>query len=418
MGGDSLEGSHEGLKDMDETHIQEITAPGAGEWDVEIVERKGLGHPDSICDAVMERVSQALSQAYIQRCGRILHHNCDKGLLVAGQVERKLGGGRVVEPMCLIIGDRATDIFGKERLDITQLAVESAKSWFRKNLPRVDPDRHLRYQVELKPGSQELASLFLNARRVLGANDTSAAVGYAPLTETERLVFDAEHFLNSPIFKSRFPETGEDVKVMGVRRKDHLDLTVAMPFLDQHIENEKKYFDLKEATQDALLAYLQSRLKRLNRITVNLNSLDRRGAGMEGMYLSVLGTSAEDGDSGEVGRGNQVNGIIALNRPRGSEAAAGKNPVSHVGKIYSVMSHLMAERLLGRISDLLEVMVWLCSRIGAPIDQPQMVSVQVRLRPGVTIADVADPIRRGVAEELERMPDFCQDLANGRHPVC
>lgn len=403
---------------MGDIHIQQISGPSIGELDVEIVERKGLGHPDSICDAVMESVSQALSHAYIEKWGRILHHNCDKGLLIAGQVKRRLGGGKLVEPMQLIIGDRATEMVGHERLNIAEIAVESAKSWVRENLPRVDPSRHLQYHVELKPGSEELTGLFLNGGRVLGANDTSAAVGYAPLTETERLVLETERYLNSPVFKGRFPESGEDVKVMGVRTKGHLDLTVAIPFLDQYIETETKYFNLKEAAQSTLLSYLCRRLEKLEKISVNLNSLDRRGAGLEGMYLSVLGTSAEDADSGEVGRGNQVNGLIALNRPRGSEAAAGKNPVSHVGKIYSLMSHLLAGRLHSQIPGLREVTVWLCSRIGAPIDQPLMVSVQVRLQQGITIADVVTPIRGAVTEELERMPDFCQELALGRYPVC
>jgi S-adenosylmethionine synthetase len=88
------------------------------------------------------------------------------------------------------------------------------------------------------------------------------------------------------------------------------------------------------------------------------------------MYLSVLGTSADDADSGAVGRGNQVNGIIALHRPRGSEAAAGKNPVSHVGKIYSVLTHLLADQIYTQVSGVREVVVWLCSRIGDPVDRP------------------------------------------------
>ena len=60
---------------------------------VEVVERKGLGHPDSICDAIMEEISLALSREYMEQFGVILHHNIDKGLLVAGEVERKFGGG-------------------------------------------------------------------------------------------------------------------------------------------------------------------------------------------------------------------------------------------------------------------------------------------------------------------------------------
>lgn len=403
---------------MDEIHIQPISGLTTPEMDVEIVERKGLGHPDTICDLVMERVSQALSRAYVDRFGAILHHNCDKGLLVAGQVERRFGGGRVVVPMLLVIGDRATATVGKEEIDVAGIAVETARVWFRENLRRVDPDRHLSYQVELKPGSEELASLFLERKGVLGANDTSAAVGYAPLSETERMVLDIEHHLNSPQFKARFPETGEDVKVMGVRRGRRLVVTIAMPLIDEYVESESDYFRRKEAIHEALLTHLHGRLKDLEEVRVSFNTLDRPAAGMAGMYLSVLGTSAEDADSGEVGRGNQVNGLIALNRPRGSEAAAGKNPVSHVGKIYNVLTHLLAARIHNEIPGLREVTVWLCSRIGEPIDRPQMTSVQVHLQPGVTVATVSDPIRQVVRQELERMPVFCEELAQGRYSIC
>ena len=403
---------------MNDIHIQPTKGLTAGELDVEIVERKGLGHPDTICDAVMEQVSQALSKAYVKRFGAILHHNCDKGLLVAGQVERRFGGGRVLEPMRLVIGDRATAVVGKEELNVAAVAVETAKAWFREHLRRVDPDRHLSYQVELKPGSEELTSLFLERKGVLGANDTSAAVGYAPLSEAERLVLETERYLNSTAFKARFPETGEDVKVMGVRTGRRLAVTVAMPLVDECVESESDYFRRKEAVHDALLAHLHGQLKDLEEVRVRLNTLDRPGAGMAGTYLSVLGTSAEDADSGEVGRGNQVNGLIALNRPRGSEAAAGKNPLSHVGKIYNVLTHLLAARIHSEIPGLREVVVWLCSRIGAPVDRPQIASVQIYLQPGVSFGHVADPIRQVVREELERLPLFCEELAQGRYPVC
>lgn len=403
---------------MDEIHIQTITGPTAAELDVEIVERKGLGHPDTICDAVMERVSLALCREYIERFDTILHHNCDKGLLMAGQVQRRLGGGRVLEPMRLVIGDRATWKVGKQEIDVAAVAVETAKEWFRENLRRVDPDRHLRYQVELKPGSEELVGLFVERKGVLGANDTSAAVGYAPLSDTERLVLEVERHLNSSGFKALFPETGEDVKVMAVRTGRRVAVTVAMPILDEYVESEAEYFRRKKEIHEALLTHLQGLLHDLQQVTVTINALDRRGAGMAGMYLSVLGTSAEDADSGEVGRGNQVNGLIALNRPRGSEAAAGKNPVSHVGKIYNVLTHVLANRIHTEVPGLREVVVWLCSRIGEPVDQPQIASVQVRLEPRLDLPDVVGPIRRVVQGELERMPVFCEELAQGRYPVC
>jgi S-adenosylmethionine synthetase len=231
-------------------------------------------------------------------------------------------------------------------------------------------------------------------------------------------VLEAEQYLNAPEFKTRFPETGLDVKVMGVRTGRRLALTVAMPLIDQYVESESEYFRRKEAVYDALLTHLQRQKKNLEEVTVSLNCLDRKKTGMSGLYLSVLGTSAEDADSGEVGRGNQVNGLIALNRPRGSEAAAGKNPVSHVGKIYNVLTHLLAHRIFTQIGGLRGVEVWLCSRIGEPVDRPQIASVQIHLQSGFTVADVADSIRRVVKEELARMPIFCQELIQGRYPVC
>jgi S-adenosylmethionine synthetase len=397
-------------------YIDEIVEASPRRGSIEIVERKGLGHPDTICDLVMERISQELSKAYLEKFGRILHHNCDKGLLVAGQAEHRLGGGRVLEPMRLVIGDRATLV---REFDVAEIAVETAKNWFRQNLPEIDPNRHLVYQVELKDGSEELTSIFRGTATVAPANDTSAAVGYAPLSETEQLVLDAERFLNAIEFKTRYPSSGQDVKVMGVRDGPLLDLTVAMPLLDpRYVESESCYFQQKEEMRQVLTTFLRSRLTNLEDIDVSFNTLDRPGAGIAGMYLSVLGSSAEDADSGEVGRGNQVNGIIALNRPRGSEAAAGKNPVSHVGKIYNVLTHLLAEQIYREVPGLEHVVVWLCSRIGMPINEPQVAAVHVKLKQGSKFSDICEPVQRIVIHELERMPQFCRELAQGLYRIC
>jgi S-adenosylmethionine synthetase len=400
---------------IERIHVEQAIAPTAAQSEIEIVERKGLGHPDTICDLVMEKISQALSKAYLEKFGRILHHNCDKGLLIAGQAEHRLGGGRVIEPMRLVIGDRATLV---KEFDVAALAVETARSWFRASLPAVDPKQHLVCQVELKGGSEELTGIFREASTIAAANDTSAAVGYAPLSETERLVFDAEKFLNGSEFKRRFPASGQDVKIMGVRKQDELDLTVAMPILDRFVDSEVSYFRQKEEMREALLAFLNPRLFGLRRLNASVNTLDWPGAGLAGMYLSVLGTSAEDADSGEVGRGNQVNGIIALNRPRGSEAAAGKNPVSHVGKIYSVLTHLLATRIYHEIAGLEQVVVWLGSRIGAPINNPQIAAVQLKLEPRTDFPAIVAPVRQIVSREIERMPQFCVELAEGKYPLC
>lgn len=382
---------------------------------VELVERKGTGHPDSICDAIMEQVSVALCQEYLATFGRILHHNVDKGLLVAGRTEPRLGGGKVLEPMRLVFGDRAMTKYKGKRIEVGAIAEASAGEWLRRHLRFVDPARHVIFQNELKTGSPELTDLF--ERQVIGANDTSAAVGYAPLSETEQLVLAAERYLNSLEFKQSFPEAGEDIKVMGYRHDRELLLTIALAFVDRFVPTIKTYFDRKREMQFALEEYLAGKQQSLDRVIVDLNTLDDPTRGESGLYLTVLGTSAEGGDCGQVGRGNKVNGVIALNRPVGTEAAAGKNPVSHVGKIYTLLTHQIAARIYSYIPGVQEVYVWLCSQIGEPIDQPLIASAQLMLQPGVALAEVEPAIKALIKQELATIGDFTARLARGELPV-
>jgi len=383
---------------------------------VEIVERKGTGHPDYICDSVMERISIELCREYMKRFGQVLHHNIDKALLVAGQVEKGFGRGRVIKPMELIIGDRASFGTAKSKVPVVDIARKTVRSWFRENLPHVDPVKHVKIRTVLQPGSEELTDIFRRDGRVRGANDTSAAAGYAPLTPTERAVFETERFINSPAFKLSFPEAGEDVKVMGVRRGKALGITVACPLLALSIKNEAAYFRKKREIYASLMDFLSG--FPFSKVTLNLNSLDIKGQGTRGVYLSLLGTSAEDADSGQVGRGNRVNGVISLNRPMGTEAAAGKNPVSHVGKIYSILSHRMAEEVYLRVEGLKEVSVWLLSEIGSPIDEPSQVYIQAIPAKRHDAAYIRKSALKIIDEFLSGLPAFTQELSRGEHPVC
>lgn len=395
--------------------VEELAQRPVEQQQVELVERKGTGHPDSICDAIMEQISVALCRQYMETFGRVLHHNIDKGLLVAGRTEPRLGGGRVLEPMRLVVGDRATAAYRGKRIDIGSIVESTAASWIRENLRYVDPQQHLRLQNELKEGSPELTDLF--EREEVGANDTSAAVGYAPLTETERLVFAAERYLNSAEFKARFPEAGEDVKVMGYRHDRQLDLTVALAFVDRHVPDGPTYFARKQEMEAMLREAMVRELRGIDRVRVAINTLDDPGRGEAGMYLTVLGTSAEGGDCGQVGRGNKVNGVISLNRPMGTEAAAGKNPVSHVGKIYTLLTHRMAAEIYASVPGLREVYVWLCSQIGMPIREPLIASAQVVLQQGVTIDEVRPAIQGVIEHELDTIHGFTARLARGELAV-
>ena len=387
------------------------------EQKLEIVERKGLGHPDSICDAIMDQVSVRLSREYLERIGAIMHHNADKSLLVAGEVETRFGGGLVKEPMLLIFGDRATFEAEGTGIPVKEIAVQTAEEWFKKNLRFVDPEKHVRYQVELKPGSLELVDIFKRKGKVLGANDTSAAVGYAPMTKTEMIVLRTERYINSREFKKRFPGSGEDVKVMGLRKNNRLHLTVSMALVDRFVESERDYFMKKAEVLEEINRFVKANAD-FEEIVVDLNTLDVEGRGVNGVYLTVLGTSADGADSGQVGRGNRVNGVIPLNRPLCSEAAAGKNPVSHVGKIYNLLTHRIANHIYQQVPGIAEVYIWLLSQIGKPIDQPAIAAAQIVMKPKASIEDIRKEIEEVINLELENIDKFCMELAYGKIPIC
>lgn len=397
--------------------IEPYRGKSVAEERVEIVERKGTGHPDFICDSIMEAVSVALCGEYLRECGTILHHNIDKGLLVAGKVAKRYGGGRVLQPMELIIGDRATFDGPGKTLPVREIAIDAARLWIRRHLRFVDPDNELLYRVVLAPGSEELTDIFSRPGKVRCANDTSAAVGYYPLSPTETAVLQLERHLNSPQFKKDFPQAGEDIKVMGLRKGTSLDLTVAMPLISRFVASEKDYFSQKEAIHSVMQHYAEQ-FSWFKNTSVHYNTLDQRGRGLGGIYLSLTGTSAEDADSGQVGRGNRVNGLISLNRPMGTEAAAGKNPLSHVGKIYNQLSHKLARDIYQNIEGIREVYVLLLSRIGAPIDRPKMAAVRILPQKGQKVSALAGAVEEIIKRELADINNFCQALGRGEYPVC
>jgi S-adenosylmethionine synthetase len=343
---------------------------------VEIVERKGLGHPDSICDAVAEELSLALSRHYLERSGAILHHNVDKVLLFGGSARPRFGGGKLLAPLELFLCGRATAECEGTRVPVEELAVEGTRRWLRENLHALDAEAHVVVHPLVREGSAELTELFRRqqAAGACLANDTSCGVGYAPLSELESVVLRVEESLNDPGWKARHPETGEDVKVMGVRERDAIDLTVACAFVGRFVMDLAGY----EAGKADVAAHarLVARAHTRREVRVRVNAAD--DPARESIYLTVTGTSAEGGDDGEAGRGNRANGLISPYRTMTMESVAGKNPVTHVGKLYNVLASLLAQDLVEGVPGVAEATCHLVSRIGQRVDDPQLVNLRLR----------------------------------------
>ncbi|MEM0099366.1 MAG: methionine adenosyltransferase [Desulfurococcaceae archaeon] len=371
---------------------------------VELVERKGLGHPDYIADSASEAASRALCRYYLKEFGTILHHNLDKTLLVGGQANPKFGGGEVLEPIYIIVAGRATTEVklngATYQIPYGKLVVEAVKEWIRSSFRYLDPDKHVIVDYKIRKGSTDLITLFeAGKEQVPLANDTSIGVGFAPLTPLEKLVYETERLLNSKEFKMKIPAVGEDIKVMGLRRDNQIVLTIAAAIIDKEVKDKYEYLKVKEEIVEEVSG-LAHKLTPTYDVKVYVNTADLPEK--DSFYITVTGTSAEHGDDGETGRGNRANGLITPMRPVSMEATAGKNPVNHVGKIYNVLAKLIAEKIYSEHSDeVSDVYVEILSQIGKPIDQPLIASVKLIPR-NMSTQDLPENIRNdiiGIVEE-------------------
>ncbi|MCS7385070.1 MAG: methionine adenosyltransferase, partial [archaeon GB-1867-097] len=335
--------------------IEQLKQKPVEELFTEVVERKGLGHPDHIIDSSAESVSLALSKYYMENFGTILHHNVDKGLLVGGRASPKFGGGRVEEPIYIIIAGRAVNeiIRDKEiiRVPIGYLAVNAIRRYIKENFRFLDPDEHMIIDYKIRPGSMDLIKIFETGNTMPLCNDTSFGVCYAPLTSTEKLVLETERYLNSKKVKKELPEVGEDIKVMGLRRGGEIELTIAAAMISSLIPDLDHYLSVKEEVKRRI-EDLASKITDLS-VKVKVNTGDQPDKNI--VYLTVTGTSAESGDDGNTGRGNRVNGLITPCRPMSMEATAGKNPVSHIGKLYNILAKITANEIYEEVEGIREV---------------------------------------------------------------
>lgn len=360
---------------------------------VEIVERKGIGHPDSLCDGIAERISVEYALWCQENLGVLLHHNFDKVQLVAGEVEVGFGGGRMLKPIRVQIAGRGTPAYRGKKVPMDDIAIQAAKQYIREAMRYLNPDRHMVIDSYAGRGAEELQHVVECAT----ANDTSFGVSYWPRSGLEHAVYETAQFINRRLI-DEFP-IGEDVKVMGMRRDNELTLTVALPFIAERVGDMTEYQELKQAAQAAIQAYASTLDQR--KVTVMVNTADDCEA--NAVYLTLTGTSAEMGDDGQVGRGNRVNGVIAPFRAASLEAACGKNPISHVGKIYNVLALLAAQEIVRRVPTVRDATVYILSQIGAPLDQPLVATAMVRPVSGPLTPSIRADVESVLNEQLAQV---------------
>jgi S-adenosylmethionine synthetase len=390
--------------------VDELVSKYVEDTEVEIVERKGIGHPDSICDGVADAVSCALCKEYLKEFGAVMHHNTDQTEIVAGQAKSRFGGGAVTNPIYMLLVGRATNEVDGHVIPVPEIAITAAKDYIKENIINLDPDNQMEIAARYGQGSADLQTVFKDKTSIPGANDTSFGIGFAPFSEVEQLTLAAENWINSKETKKKLPALGEDVKVMGLREKDDITLTICIAEVDKYVSGIQDYQENIAKVREKL-AEIAEGITRRN-VEIAINTGDVLSKQEQGIFLTVTGTSAENGDDGSVGRGNRVSGLITPGRPMSMEAASGKNPINHVGKIYNILSFRIADKIVREVPEIRQADVQLMSQIGSPIDDPRMAYISI-----IADGDFASAQKQATDITDEMLADIkklTNDIINGK----
>jgi len=378
------------------------------EQKIELVERKGVGHPDSLADGIAEAMSKALCKEYLKKFDAILHHNTDETQIVAGDSKPEFGGGEIIKPIFILLVGRATKYFENEVIPTDRIALKAAKEYLKSTIRNLNIETDVTFDVKLGEGSAELKDVFIRGE-IPHANDTSFGIGYAPLSETEKLVYNIEREIYNK-FRKKERAIGEDVKVMALREGDKIELTVACAFVSKYLNNLEEYktlkSDLTEWIKDIASSYTSKKVE------VFINTADNYKRGV--VYITVTGTSAENADDGSVGRGNRCNGLITPGRPMSLEATSGKNPVNHVGKIYNLLATQIAKDCYENIDGIKEVYVRILSQIGKPINEPRVLSIQVIPETGYDVEKMESKLKNIANEWLDGISKITDIVIEGK----
>lgn len=349
----------------------------------EIVERKGIGHPDTLADGIAEAISIEYSRYCLKEFGAVLHHHFDKTLIMGGRAKIDFGLGEMQKPFRLIINGRVSSSFGSKKIDYKEIQEKAAKDYLKKTLPHLDVDKYL--NIKSLSTSYSKSPVWYRPRNLDDlpefktpyVNDTSAIVSFWPLSSTEKLVLAMEKYFYDNNSKPRYDYIGHDIKILAVRIYKNINLTMCIPFISTKTPNRLFYVERLDFLQSEL-EKLACKLSQDNfKISINLNTSDFNLPGKsdirEGYYLSASGSALDYGEEGLVGRGNKSRGLRSCLRPVSTDAIHGKNPSFHVGKVYAYF----ADQISKSISDEsgCECTVILTSQNKRPISLPNKIII-------------------------------------------
>ena len=315
----------------------------------EIVERKGIGHPDSLADGIAELASIRYSQYCLSTFGIVLHHNLDKVGVCGGMARFGWRTGQYVRPLRVVFAGRASTSFGDHQVPVRDILESAAREQLSLALPGVDhvalEFHHLTTDSSVfprwfRPRSTEDLPELRGAR----SNDTAYVVATSHTTIAEQIALGVEGYFRG------FTWAGSDIKVMVIRNGHSFSVTCCVPGLVGAFAGPDEYREQFTAAKQSLHEMLRAFVD--GSVDLHVRALDgllECAPPVESCYINVSGSAIDYGEDGLVGRGNDRHGLITPNHSRGNEALFGKNPAYHVGKVGAYMADRVAQSV-GSIS--------------------------------------------------------------------
>lgn len=394
---------------------------------VVFAERKGIGHPDTLADNLAEYLSAKYSRYTLDKYGAILHHNFDKLGILGGKSIVSFGGGHMVRPIRILVNGRVSDKFGDEDIPYEDLISEGIfefiESRFGDLIPRDMISITYNISNASSPGHKDDNDKSGSSRKYwfqprdlsdlpeiksLFSNDTSIGCGYFPLKDIESYIIQLEHDITLGEFTKAHDWVGTDVKIMGSQIKDVTEITLCVPQISRYVKDLEEYIKNISTIKE----YLKNHSEKHYGKAINFNLNTRDDYKKQELYLTATGSSIESGDEGLVGRGNRVNQVISINSPMSMEGASGKNPVYHIGKLYYIAAHEIAQKIYNKFNKL-ENEVYLVSNSGKRLVEPWKTIVKVPFDSAVK----EDEIQQFTEQCLLDIPSITDRLVDSDTPL-
>ncbi|HEQ9133066.1 TPA: methionine adenosyltransferase, partial [Streptococcus pyogenes] len=236
----------------------------------EVVERKGLGHPDTLADGIAEQIEIDYSLYCLDKFGVIPHHNFDKIIIRGGHSVQDFGGSDFIEPIKIIFLGRASKKCFNSSIPLFKIQKKAATKYLNRILPNLDVENYVEFETLtsdfttktnwFSPEAIEDLPEYLDVPK---ANDTATMISYWPLTISEELALMIEGYFykldKNELPTPRFTKMGGDIKVMVVRNDLEYSIRINFPliskffnndiesqlYVDKHVEKIKKYIEQK-----------------------------------------------------------------------------------------------------------------------------------------------------------------------------